>query len=111
MEWRYLATKGYERGLIAFCIYRLSSSLGHNSVDTLVGLNWADGTINVYGPEVGRRSLATELKDFCEEREHLNILSSFPLTSMLPDCLKSLLYTIKQVTEMDILMLIIFCFR
>ncbi|XP_027209085.2 uncharacterized protein [Penaeus vannamei] len=61
----------------------LASPLGHRSIDAFVGLNWEDTSIQIYGPELGRKSLADELKDICEEKEHLDVLAAFPPTSTI----------------------------
>lgn len=64
-----------------YSLHRLASPLGHRSIDAFVGLNWEDTNIQIYGPELGRKSLADELKDICEEKEHLDVLAAFPPTS------------------------------
>ncbi|ROT81422.1 hypothetical protein C7M84_025424 [Penaeus vannamei] len=61
----------------------LASPLGHRSIDAFVGLNWEDTSIQIYGPELGRKSLADELKDLCEEKEPLDVLAAFPPTSTI----------------------------
>ncbi|XP_063616052.1 uncharacterized protein LOC134789346 [Penaeus indicus] len=78
--WYFYETKFQEK-LYKLQPITLSNPLGHHSIDAFVGLNWDDASLQIYGPEIGRKSLADELKDLCEEKEHLDMMTAFPPTS------------------------------